>query len=344
MAGAFVVVAALAAAPDASASPRYTVRPGDTLSGIAVAHHTTAKTLARLNHLRVSGVLVAGRVLKLPASCSMPASMSSSAKPASAGRGRYVVRRGDSLSSIAVAHRTTARTLARINGMKLSSVLIEGRVLRLPTHASPTTTSAQPTVAAGALRYVVRTGDSLGAIAARTGTTLQALALANGLAPNGVLLVGTILKLPSGAHLPRAVSSGGSTASNASRSSVTASIERWAAHYGVDVHLVRALAWQESGYQSTVVSPAGASGVMQVTPTTWDYVERYLLRQKIAHTSDGNVRVGVAFLAHLLRAFPESRSRALAAYYQGEESVRRRGILPVSRAYVANILALSERL
>jgi soluble lytic murein transglycosylase-like protein len=93
-----------------------------------------------------------------------------------------------------------------------------------------------------------------------------------------------------------------------------------------------------------VVSPAGATGVMQVTPTTWDYVERYLLGHKVAHTADGNVRVGVAFLAHLLRVFPESRSRAIAAYYQGEESVRRRGILAVSRAYIANILALAERL
>jgi hypothetical protein len=84
--------------------------------------------------------------------------------------------------------------------------------------------------------------------------------------------------------------------------------------------------------------------VMQVTPTTWSYVERYLLGQRVEHGTDGNVRVGVAFLAHLLKAFPESRSRAIAAYYQGEESVRRRGILAVSRTYIANVLALAQRL
>jgi LysM repeat protein len=318
------------------------VRPGDTLSGIAVAHHTTARTLARLNHLRLKGVLEAGRVLTLPAGCSV--AMTASSPPASAASGRYVVRRGDSLSSIAVAHHTTARTLARLNGMRLGGVLIEGRVLKLPTHASSSSTTTHTTVTAGSLRYVVHVGDSLSGIAARAGTTLQALAAANGLSTSGVLLTGTILKLPSGAHLPRGTSSGGATASNASRTSVTSSIERWAAHYGVDVHLVRALAWQESGYQSSVVSPAGAAGVMQVTPTTWAYVERYLLGQQVAHDTDGNVRVGVAFLAHLLRAFPESRSRAIAAYYQGEESVRRRGILPVSRTYIANILALAQRL
>jgi N-acetylmuramoyl-L-alanine amidase len=337
-AGALAVTAALAAAPDATANPRYTVRAGDTLSGIAVAHHTTARTLARLNGLKVDGVLIQGRVLKLPASCSMPAST-----PASAGSGRYVVRRGDSLSAIAVAHHTTARTLARLNGLKVDGVLVEGRVLKLPTHAShTTTTTSHATASAGSLRYVVHAGDTLSGIASRAGTTLSALAQVNGLKPSGVLITGTILRLPSGAHAPHG--SSGATADNASRSSVSASIDHWAAHYGVDVHLVRALAWQESGYQSSVVSPAGAAGVMQVTPTTWAYVERYLLGQHVAHTTDGNVRVGVAFLAHLLEAFPQSRSHAIAAYYQGEESVRRRGILDVSRTYIANVLALAARL
>ena len=40
-------------------------------------------------------------------------------------------------------------------------------------------------------------------------------------------------------------------------------IDRWAAFYGVDQHLVRGLAWQESGYQPSVVSKQGAVGVMQ---------------------------------------------------------------------------------
>src|SRR5262249_33206974 len=183
-------------------------------------------------------------------------------------------------------------------------------------------------------------GDTLSGIAARAGTSLASLASVNHLRSTGVLLTGTILRLPSGSHAPHVATSHATATSHAS---VADSISHWSAHYGVDVHLVRALAWQESGYQSTVVSPAGATGVMQVTPTTWSYVERYLLGQSVPHTTDGNVRVGVAFLAHLLHAFG-STEHALAAYYQGEESVRRRGILPVSRSYVANIRPLSRRL
>ena len=99
----------------------------------------------------------------------------------------------------------------------------------------------------------------------------------------------------------------------------------------------------ESGYQTGVVSSAGAIGVMQVTPSAWRYVETVLLGRAVPHTADGNVRIGVAYLSHLLRAFGGDERLALAAYYQGEASVRTRGVLPESERYVADILALKRR-
>lgn len=125
---------------------------------------------------------------------------------------------------------------------------------------------------------------------------------------------------------------------------VAASLERWARHYGVDPALVRALAWQESGHQGGVVSAAGAFGVMQVTPATWDFVEVVLLGRKVPHTVDGNIRVGTAFLAHLLREFEGDVRLALAAYYRGPAGVRRYGVGPETSRYVANVLALRQRL
>src|SRR5207302_1038266 len=53
--------------------------------------------------------------------------------------------------------------------------------------------------------------------------------------------------------------------------SVRALLDRWAAFYGVDHHLVRGIAWQESGDQPSVVSEQGAVGVMQITPETWAF-------------------------------------------------------------------------
>src|SRR5205823_7397873 len=69
-------------------------------------------------------------------------------------------------------------------------------------------------------------------------------------------------------------------------------LKHWAGIYGVDPNLVRALAWMESGYQPGLVSPAGARGVMQVLPTTKDYVETVLLRLRVPSTVSGGIRVG----------------------------------------------------
>jgi len=187
-------------------------------------------------------------------------------------------------------------------------------------------------------RYVVKPGDSLSAIAKRAGISMRKLAKLNGLDPSRPLLIGTTLRLPAAVRpAPTAVS-----ASNAS--AVRASLDRWAAHYGVDPSLARALAWMESGYQNDVISPVGAQGVMQLLPSTWQYVEGVLIRQKVQHDADGNVRVGVAYLRHLLDAFGGNERLALSGWYQGERSVKARGPYKVSKAFVADVLALRHRM
>jgi peptidoglycan hydrolase-like protein with peptidoglycan-binding domain len=194
-----------------------------------------------------------------------------------------------------------------------------------------------PTATSG--RHVVRSGETLTSIAARYGTTVDGLARRNGLDPKRWLIVGTRLQVPKVSASPAASVAAAAMASF----DVRTSLDRWSAHYGVDARLAKALAWMESGFQNHVVSPAGAWGVMQVTPATWDFVETVLVGARIARTADGNVRVGVAFLRHLLRLFKGNEHRALAAYYQGPKSVQTLGILPVSRAYIADVLALKAR-
>jgi Transglycosylase SLT domain/Putative peptidoglycan binding domain len=123
---------------------------------------------------------------------------------------------------------------------------------------------------------------------------------------------------------------------------VRALLDYWAGHYGVDRKLVRALAWMESGYQTDLTSSAGAWGVMQILPVTWSYVETVLIGAKVPRTASGNIRVGVVYVRQLLRQFGGDERRALAAWYQGPGSVRKRGILPESKVFVANVLALKS--
>lgn len=126
--------------------------------------------------------------------------------------------------------------------------------------------------------------------------------------------------------------------------SVRSLLDHWAAHYGVDVHLVRALAWMESGYNNSLVSPAGARGIMQLLPSTWSYVTEVLIGHRVRHDASGNVRVGVAYIQHLLHDFHGNRRLALAAWYEGEAAVRSHGVYKVSRHFAADVIALAHRM
>jgi N-acetylmuramoyl-L-alanine amidase len=257
----------------------------------------------------------------------------------------HVVRPGENLTALAERYGTTLTALARRNRLDPARVLLVGTRLRVPTSGSTASTApvvaptpARTTAAAGT--YVVRTGDSLTAIAARYGTSVDRLARTNGLDPRGFLLIGARLRVPAAAAA--ATTSGGAAAS---KDVIRASIDRWASHYGVDAQLARALAWQESGFQNHVVSSAGARGVMQLLPVTMDFVQGVLLMQRIdGSTVDGNVQMGVRLLSHLLREWNGDVRLALAAWYQGSKAVRERGVFAVSDAFVANVLALRGRI
>jgi peptidoglycan hydrolase-like protein with peptidoglycan-binding domain len=182
-------------------------------------------------------------------------------------------------------------------------------------------------------RYRVRVGDTLTGIAARFGTTVGALARANRLRRGDVLLAGSSLAVPA------------TTAPQpSSPTAIRMQIDRTAARYGVDLHLARALAWMESGYQPHVVSSVGAAGVMQILPVTRAFVETSLLARPVPHTASGNIEIGVVYLRYLLREFDGDTKLALAAWYQGPHSVRTNGVLAVSHTFVRNVLALRERL
>ena len=185
---------------------------------------------------------------------------------------------------------------------------------------------------------LLRAGVHSGAVDGRFGpTTRKALVRFQrrvGLAPDGIAGPATLEVLDvSGLSIQR----GGPR-------TVAGSMAYWARHYGVDPRLVRALAWQESGHQNHVVSAAGARGVMQVTPATWDFVETIVVGKRIPHTADGNVRVGTAFLANLLKRFGGDERLALGAYYRGPAAVRKYGLGPETTRYVANVLALRQRM
>ena len=288
------------------------------------------------------------------------------AAPASAAVS-HTVQPGETLWSIAAANNLTTRTVAAFNGLSENAQVVLGSSIKVPTVAEgasalagtaapqATAASAPATTASGAPAvlgsYVVRSGDTLGALARNAGVSLDSMAAANGLDPARPLLIGTVLKLPAGAPTParaseplpaqRVVPSAGPRPTP--QRVGAADIQSVASQYGVSPSLAAAIGWQESGFNNGMVSDANARGVMQVMPGTWSYVESISGQKLNAASASDNVRAGVLYLQHLLQQTGGDENAAIAGYYQGLGSVRSRGLFDDTQKYVANVQALRSR-
>lgn len=248
--------------------------------------------------------------------------------PASAAT--YVVRKGETLSAIASRHGTTVSALVKLNNLSDANFIVAGQRLRIGR-------------AQGSRTHVVKAGETLSQIASRYGTTVSALARVNRLKDPNLIVAGARLKVPGGARggpsSPRASSPGPSAPT-----SIASSLDAQARAHGVDPALVKAVAWQESGWRQNVKSSAGAIGVMQVMPATARWVNEYLGgggHNLDVHVADDNIHLGVMYLRHLIETQGSVR-RALAGYYSGPGNVGRR-LDAGQRAYVNNVLALMKR-
>jgi len=278
----------------------------------------------------------------------------------------HVVQPGESLWSLARADGLSPASLAAANGLSAGSPLLAGSTIQIPGSTSTSTAGAGDgdgdsddgtaataggvgtvrTAAAGS--YVVRPGDTLSAIAARAGTTTAALASANALDARAPLLAGSVLRVGAGAPAETATAAAAPVTTAAPLATpvrVTGpQIGTIAAQNGVPASLARAIAWQESGFNNGVVSSANARGVMQIVPSTWSWIQRNLSLTPLDPTSAAdNVKAGSLLLGQLLRDTGGNEPAAIAGYYQGLNSVRRIGMLPDTRRYVANVLGLQGR-
>ena len=252
-----------------------------------------------------------------------------------APRPRLVVRvhrvqPGEGFIAIAQRYRVAAVRLAKTNGLPLQSVLVPGQRLRVPGRALAA--RKVPVVRSDGVHRVAA-GESFFSIAQRYHVSPWRLARANRLSLMATIVPGQRLRLPPGAH----------TGSLERRSTAVSSEARSTAGpptYGVDPKLARALAWMESGFQQDVVSSAGAIGVMQLLPETWEWVDTLLLGEVTPRNYEGNVRAGVRYLRWQLDQFGGDVKLALAGYYQGARAVRERGLFEDTKQYVSVILQL----
>lgn len=185
---------------------RHRVQPGESLIAIARRYHVTVDALREAND--VNGSLIrAGSHLLVPVASRPSGEYALSAgerlraqqNRQRAGRERtsYVVRSGDSFWSIARRHGVGVRELAGWNNMAPGDTLRVGQQLAIWTRdARPVRTArAAPEARLQSVRYTVRKGDSLYAIAQRFNVTVSQLRQWNGLGTGGYLQPGQTLRL-----------------------------------------------------------------------------------------------------------------------------------------------------
>ena len=150
-----------------SETQTYIVKSGDTLYSIASKYGISVNTLKNYNNL-TTNVLSIGQKLNIPATSEQPSSNYLD----------YVVKKGDSLYSIASKYNTSVSDIMKINNLN-TSLLNIGMVLKIPVQSSEIT-------------YIVQSGDNLYSIARKYNTTIDSIKSKNNLTSNN-LSIGQIL-------------------------------------------------------------------------------------------------------------------------------------------------------
>lgn len=165
----------------APATGSYTVVRGDTLGRIAARHGTTISALVAANGIANPNLIRVGQVLEVPAAGGGDRSSSGGgtapAAPPAGGTTHHVVVRGDTIGGIAARYKIPQQQLVDANGLTSGVVYVGQRLSLLPPAGAP----SGPAAGAGTRTHTVAAGETLWSIARRYGTTIRAIADANGI-------------------------------------------------------------------------------------------------------------------------------------------------------------------
>lgn len=99
-------------------------------------------------------------------------------------------------------------------------------------------------------------------------------------------------------------------------------VKRYAGEYGVETELVYAVIRSESNFRPDAVSRSGARGLMQLMPSTAQFISGKIGEELAIDSPCDNIRMGVWYLSYLTEKFGAG-TEVLAAYNAGEGTVRR---------------------
>jgi len=104
----------------------YTIKSGDTLSGIALKYGTTVKELIILNNIKTPNLIYPGEEIKVPINGNPNSEVLYDTNHI-----HYTVERGDTLSKLALKFNTTVQEIAELNHIQNVNLIYVGEVLRI---------------------------------------------------------------------------------------------------------------------------------------------------------------------------------------------------------------------
>ena len=158
---------------------RYTIKRGDTISGIAERYGLTTQALLTLNKLSRTSIIYPGQVILLsgssiaitpvsnvtPIEAGDPPSTPPTSSPAPVINNRYTIKTGDTVTSIAARFGVSVDAILAANGLTRTSIIYAGRTLTIPGVVSAQdgsgVTPLTAEMAANA-RIIIQVGHSLG--------------------------------------------------------------------------------------------------------------------------------------------------------------------------------------
>jgi len=302
----------------------YTVKPGDTLSGIAARHGVKLSEVFSRNGLNMRSVIYPGQKIRIgtaaPAPVRTAAPKPAPARPAApkpaaapAGSGSYTIKSGDTLSGIAARHGVKLSAVLSANRLTMSSIIYPGNKLVIP-------------------------GASTGAIKPASSTPVTPVAPAAPLVPSSFLGFSYPAAVVSSANQNKALLNASPVPTREQMKQIVADTAR---RMGVEPSLALAFAYQESGFNHRSVSPANAIGTMQVIPSSGQWASDLVGRKLNLLDPYDNATAGVAIIRQLVST-SKNLDYAIAGYYQGQYSVNTRGMYEDTKAYVASIKSLKK--
>ncbi|NUU30793.1 lytic transglycosylase domain-containing protein [Arthrobacter sp. C9C5] len=305
------------AAPARATGSVYTVKSGDTLSGIAARHGVKLSDVFSRNGLTMRSVIYPGQKITIGAAAAAPTPVRAAAPkpapkaaPAPASPGSYTIKSGDTLSGIAARHGVKLSAVLSANRLSMSSIIYPGHKLVIP----------------GAGTGTVKPASS------------QPAATVTPLVPSTFLGFSYPKAVVSSANQNKALLNASPVPTREQMKQIVADTAR---RMGVAPSLAMAFAYQESGFNHRSVSPANAIGTMQVIPSSGGWASELVGRKLNLLDPYDNATAGIAIIRQLV-ATSKNLDYAIAGYYQGQYSVSTKGMYEDTKAYVASIKALQK--